>query len=151
MPRSSPARRRRSVIYVGDAERDVQAARAAGMPSLVATYGYLADGENWQAWGGDGAIAAPADLLDWVGRARRAHERRRRLDLVLAAGIGGCLLGILAALLWRARREQASRMELEVLRARIRRTSPPPPSANSRSHARASSCRRCSASWPATA
>jgi DNA recombination protein RmuC len=40
--------------------------------------------------------------------------------LVLAAGIGGCLLGILAALLWRARREQASRIELEVLRARIR-------------------------------
>jgi phosphoglycolate phosphatase len=55
-------------LYVGDAERDVQAARAAGMPSLVATYGYLADGENWQAWGGDGAIAAPADLLGWVGR-----------------------------------------------------------------------------------
>jgi len=40
--------------------------------------------------------------------------------LLLAAGIGGCLLGILAALLWRARREQASRIELEVLRARIR-------------------------------
>lgn len=55
-------------IYVGDAERDVQAARAAGMPSLVATYGYLADGENWRAWGGDGAIAAPADLLGWVAR-----------------------------------------------------------------------------------
>jgi len=55
-------------LYVGDAERDVQAARAAGMPSLVATYGYLADGENWRAWGGDGAIAAPADLLDWVAR-----------------------------------------------------------------------------------
>jgi 2-phosphoglycolate phosphatase len=55
-------------LYVGDAERDVQAARAAGMPSLVATYGYLAEGENWRAWGGDGAIAAPADLLGWVGR-----------------------------------------------------------------------------------
>jgi phosphoglycolate phosphatase len=55
-------------LYVGDAERDVQAARAAGMPSLVATYGYLADGENWRAWGGDGAIAAPADLLGWIGR-----------------------------------------------------------------------------------
>jgi DNA recombination protein RmuC len=40
--------------------------------------------------------------------------------LLLAAGIGGCLLGILGALLWRARREQASRIELEVLRARIR-------------------------------
>jgi phosphoglycolate phosphatase len=55
-------------VYVGDAERDVQAARAAGMPSLVATYGYLAEGEDWRAWGGDGAIAAPAELLGWLDR-----------------------------------------------------------------------------------
>jgi N-acetyl-D-muramate 6-phosphate phosphatase len=53
-------------LYVGDAERDVQAARAAGMRSLVATYGYLAEGENWRAWGGDGAIAAPGELLGWL-------------------------------------------------------------------------------------
>ncbi|HEY3849761.1 MAG TPA: DNA recombination protein RmuC [Steroidobacteraceae bacterium] len=39
---------------------------------------------------------------------------------LLAAGIGGCLVGILAALVWRARREQSLRVELEVLRARIR-------------------------------
>ena len=55
-------------LYVGDAERDVQAARAAGMRSLVATYGYLAAGENWRAWGGDGAIEAPLDLLRWLDR-----------------------------------------------------------------------------------
>lgn len=55
-------------LYVGDAERDVQAARAAGMCSLVATYGYLAKGEDWRAWGGDGAIAAPEDLLGWLER-----------------------------------------------------------------------------------
>ena len=53
-------------IYVGDAERDVQAARAAGMRSVVATYGYLADGENWRAWRGDGAIASPGELLGWL-------------------------------------------------------------------------------------
>jgi phosphoglycolate phosphatase len=57
-------------VYVGDAERDVQAARAAGMRSLVATYGYLADGEDWRAWGGDGAIAAPAELLGWLEHGR---------------------------------------------------------------------------------
>jgi DNA recombination protein RmuC len=38
---------------------------------------------------------------------------------LLAAGVGGCVLGVLAALLWRARREQPLRVELEVLRARI--------------------------------
>lgn len=53
-------------VYVGDAERDMQAARAAGMHSLVATYGYLADGENWRAWGGDGAIATADELLEWL-------------------------------------------------------------------------------------
>ncbi len=59
-------------IYVGDAERDVQAAHAAGMPALVATYGYLRIDENWQAWGGEGAVAQPADLLDWLDRSGRA-------------------------------------------------------------------------------
>jgi N-acetyl-D-muramate 6-phosphate phosphatase len=53
-------------IYVGDAERDVQAAHAADMQALVATYGYLGADENWQAWGGDGAIGRPVDLLEWL-------------------------------------------------------------------------------------
>jgi N-acetyl-D-muramate 6-phosphate phosphatase len=55
-------------IYVGDAERDVQAAHAAGMPALVATYGYLHAGEDWRAWGGDGFVAQPLDLLGWLER-----------------------------------------------------------------------------------
>jgi phosphoglycolate phosphatase len=53
-------------VYVGDAERDIQAAHAAGMPGLVATYGYLHPGEDWRAWGGDGAIGQPRELLDWL-------------------------------------------------------------------------------------
>ena len=43
-------------------------------------------------------------------------------DLLLAsiaAGILGCALGVLAALLWRARREHAVRVELELLRAQV--------------------------------
>lgn len=55
-------------LYVGDAERDVQAAHAAGMPALVATYGYLAPGEDWLAWGGDGSIDRPLELLGWLGQ-----------------------------------------------------------------------------------
>jgi 2-phosphoglycolate phosphatase len=55
-------------VYVGDAERDVQAAHAAGMPALVATYGYLQPDENWQAWGADGFIRHPSELLGWLGR-----------------------------------------------------------------------------------
>jgi N-acetyl-D-muramate 6-phosphate phosphatase len=53
-------------IYVGDAERDVQAARAAAMPALVANYGYLRADEDTAAWGGDGYLNRPLDLLDWL-------------------------------------------------------------------------------------
>jgi N-acetyl-D-muramate 6-phosphate phosphatase len=55
-------------LYVGDAERDVQAAHAAGMSALVATYGYLRADEDWRAWGADGFVERPADLLDWLER-----------------------------------------------------------------------------------
>jgi phosphoglycolate phosphatase len=53
-------------IYVGDAERDVQAAHRAAMPALVANYGYLRADEDSTAWGGDGYLNRPLDLLDWL-------------------------------------------------------------------------------------
>jgi N-acetyl-D-muramate 6-phosphate phosphatase len=59
-------------VYVGDAQRDVQAAHAAGMRALVAVYGYLRADEDWPAWGGDGSIAQPVDLLDWLDREQSA-------------------------------------------------------------------------------
>jgi len=37
-----------------------------------------------------------------------------------AGGVLGCALGVLAALLWRAKREQALRVELELLRVRVK-------------------------------
>jgi len=53
-------------VYVGDAERDVQAAHAAAMPALVANYGYLRADEHSTDWGGDGYLSRPLDLLDWL-------------------------------------------------------------------------------------
>jgi N-acetyl-D-muramate 6-phosphate phosphatase len=53
-------------IYVGDAQRDVQAAQAAAMPALVANYGYLRADEDSRVWGGDGYLDRPLDLLDWL-------------------------------------------------------------------------------------
>lgn len=58
-------------IYVGDAERDVQAAHAAAMPALVANYGYLRPDEDSTRWGGDGYLQCPADLLDWLNASGR--------------------------------------------------------------------------------
>jgi len=53
-------------IYVGDAERDIQAANAAGMPALVAMYGYISSEDRPHAWGARGFIDTPSDLLDWL-------------------------------------------------------------------------------------
>ena len=58
-------------IYVGDAERDVQAAHAAGMQALVADYGYLRADEDSTAWGGDGHLRQASDLLDWLDASGR--------------------------------------------------------------------------------
>ena len=51
--------------YVGDAERDVAAGRAAGMATLVALFGYLGE-EDPGEWGAHGLIAAPLEVLDWL-------------------------------------------------------------------------------------
>ena len=56
-----------SCVYVGDAERDVQAARAAGMPSLVAHFGYLGPEDQPDAWGADGSVHSMADIARWLG------------------------------------------------------------------------------------
>jgi phosphoglycolate phosphatase len=56
----------RECAYVGDAERDVQAARNAGMIPLVAGFGYLADGEDPAAWGPEAIFARPEELIDWL-------------------------------------------------------------------------------------
>ena len=53
-------------LYVGDAERDVEAARAAGMPVLVALYGYIGADDHPERWGSDGSIACARDLLAWI-------------------------------------------------------------------------------------
>jgi phosphoglycolate phosphatase len=53
-------------IYVGDAERDVQAAHRAAMPALVANYGYMRADENSADWGAEGYLNRPLDLLDWL-------------------------------------------------------------------------------------
>lgn len=50
-------------LYVGDDERDVQAARAAGMPSVAALWGYRTPDEDPRRWGADHAFDGARDLL----------------------------------------------------------------------------------------
>ena len=55
-----------AVAYVGDDLRDAQAARAAGMPMVAATWGYLGLGEPVHNWGADALMDAPGQVLDWL-------------------------------------------------------------------------------------
>jgi phosphoglycolate phosphatase len=57
-------------LYVGDAERDVQSARAAGMPVLVARYGYLGPADDPDSWHADGHVNSPAGIIEWLDGAR---------------------------------------------------------------------------------
>jgi N-acetyl-D-muramate 6-phosphate phosphatase len=54
-------------IYIGDAARDIEAAVAAHMPSLVAMWGYLDQTDQPQTWGAKDLIQTPAQILDYLG------------------------------------------------------------------------------------
>lgn len=54
-------------LYLGDAERDIQAASAAAMPALVAAWGYLDAADQPHTWGAYAQIRHPAETLDYLG------------------------------------------------------------------------------------
>ncbi len=53
-------------VYVGDAERDIEAGNRAGMHTLVALYGYLEKNDDPEHWQADGSISKPTELIDWL-------------------------------------------------------------------------------------
>lgn len=53
-------------LYVGDAERDIAAGRAAGMKTVVARWGYLGQNDDPASWHADGLAAEPVDLVSWL-------------------------------------------------------------------------------------
>lgn len=50
-------------VYVGDARRDIEAGRNAGMKTIIAEYGYIGDWENTNDWHADFSIKKPSQLL----------------------------------------------------------------------------------------
>jgi phosphoglycolate phosphatase len=50
-------------VYVGDDERDIVAARRAGLKSVAALWGYRLEHEDPYAWQADAAAEQPRDLL----------------------------------------------------------------------------------------
>lgn len=56
-------------VYIGDARRDIEAGRNAGMRTLAAMYGYLGEDDPAERWGADGLLGDPRDLLHWLDTA----------------------------------------------------------------------------------
>lgn len=53
-------------IYIGDAERDIEAGLRAGMKTWIASYGYLAATDNFLSWGADAVIEQPIDIISFL-------------------------------------------------------------------------------------
>jgi phosphoglycolate phosphatase len=52
-------------IYIGDAERDIQAGKAVGMKTVIANWGYISEDEDKpEDWGADYEIDHPLQLLE---------------------------------------------------------------------------------------
>ena len=65
-------------LYVGDAERDIVAGRAAGMRTLIAGWGYIGAEDTPEDWGAEATATSPLDLLDWLDSAAPTPEVKAR-------------------------------------------------------------------------
>lgn len=53
-------------LYVGDAERDIEAGRRAGLHTIVAMFGYIGANDNPHNWQADALLDNPAEIFDWI-------------------------------------------------------------------------------------
>jgi phosphoglycolate phosphatase len=53
-------------VYVGDARRDIEAGRNAGMLTLLALFGYFLASDRPREWDADGLLDTPQDLIHWL-------------------------------------------------------------------------------------
>lgn len=54
-------------VYIGDAQRDIEAGRRAGMQTLAALFGYIEAEERPLDWAADGHVDSAHDILPWLG------------------------------------------------------------------------------------
>ena len=53
-------------VYIGDAQRDIEAGNRAGMPTLAALWGYIQSHERPDTWQADALLESPADIMGWI-------------------------------------------------------------------------------------
>ncbi len=54
-------------VYIGDDERDIIAGKAAGMPTIAASYGYIVDEENPEDWNADAVVSTASEISALIG------------------------------------------------------------------------------------
>lgn len=59
---TSPAQ----AVYIGDAERDIEAGNRAGMLTLTALFGYIATNDSPADWGANEMLDNVADIITWL-------------------------------------------------------------------------------------
>ena len=53
-------------IYIGDAQRDIDAGKNVKMQTVTARYGYLTEDDQAESWLADAMIDHPTELLQWI-------------------------------------------------------------------------------------
>lgn len=53
-------------LYIGDAERDIEAGNRAGMITAVALFGYIADSDTPDSWGAFSSINTPQAIIPLI-------------------------------------------------------------------------------------
>ncbi len=53
-----------STVYIGDAQRDIEAGNRAGTKTLVALYGYIDKDEDTSSWSADAMVSSPDEIND---------------------------------------------------------------------------------------
>ncbi len=64
-------------LYVGDDPRDIEAGNAAGMTTVIAGWGYIADNARLDDWGADHQAAHPAELATLIPSRTGKHDENR--------------------------------------------------------------------------
>jgi len=55
-------------VYIGDAKRDIEAGKNAGMPTVIAGYGYIEEDTALDSWGANLIINSPIEILEWLSQ-----------------------------------------------------------------------------------
>ncbi len=53
-------------VYIGDAQRDIESGQRAGMHTIIALFGYIADNDEPEQWQADTLLETPEDIVQWL-------------------------------------------------------------------------------------